>query len=112
MNDALVKALDPQLARKALKKDPKSKSTALAPQLPFAQLVEKKHQEDIPRTHIDRHKFSTNSTFSPSINNLSFEIDNLRVDDINTMEQDIAHGINVVRQKYSTILILKENHSS
>ena len=45
MNDALVKALDPQLARVALKKIPNHKSTALEPQLPIAQLVEKIHQE-------------------------------------------------------------------
>ena len=101
MNDALVKALDPQLARIALKKFANHKSTALEPQLPFAQLLEEIHQEDITRTHIDRHKLNTNSTFSPSINNLSLEIDNLTVKDIHTMEQDIAHGINVVQNKYS-----------
>ena len=101
MNDALVKALDPQLARIALKKIANYKSTALEPQHPFAQLVEKIHQEDITRTHIDRHKLNTNSTFSPSINNLSLEIDNLTVEDIHTMEQDFAHGINLVRHKYS-----------
>ena len=56
MNDALVKALDPKLARIALKKIENHKSTALEPHLPFAQLVEKIHQEDITRTHIDRHK--------------------------------------------------------
>ena len=60
------------------------------------QLVEKIHQADITRTHIDRPKLSTNSTLSPSINNLSFEIGNLTVDDIHTIEQDIAHGIKVV----------------
>ena len=73
----------------------------MEPQLPFAQLVEKIHREDITRTHIDRHKLNTNSTLSPSINNLFLEIDNLTVDDIHTMEQDIAQGINVVRLKYS-----------
>ena len=36
MNDALVKALDPQLARIAHKKIANHKSTALEPQLPFA----------------------------------------------------------------------------
>ena len=101
MNDALVKALVPQLTRIALKKIANHKSTALEPQLPFAQLVEKLHQEDITRTHIDRHKLNTNPTSSHSINNLSLEIDNLTVDDIHAMEQDIAHGINVVRQKYT-----------
>ena len=50
MNDALVKALDPQLVRKALKKIANHKSTALEPQLPFAQLVEKIQQEDITLT--------------------------------------------------------------
>ena len=64
MNDALVKTLDPQLARIARKKIANHKSTALEPRLPFAQIVEKIHQEDITRTHTDRHKFSTNSTFS------------------------------------------------
>ena len=97
MNDALVKALDPQLAGIALKKIPNHKSTALEPQIPFAQLVQKKHQEDFTRTPIDRHNLNTNSTLSPSINKLSFEIDNLTVDDKHTMEQDIALGTNEVR---------------
>ena len=101
MNDALVKALDPQLARIALKMIANHKSTALKPKLPYAQLVEKIHQEDITRTHIDRHKLNTNSTLSPSINNLSLGIGNLTVDIIHTMEQSIAHAINVVRHKYS-----------
>ena len=90
MKDALVKTLDPQLARIALKKIANYYSTALEPQLPFAQLVEKIHQEDITRTHIDRHKLNTNSTLSPSINNFSLQIDNLTVDDIHAMEQDTA----------------------
>ena len=47
MYDALVKALDPQLARIALKKIANHKSTALEPQHPFVHLVEKIHQEDI-----------------------------------------------------------------
>ena len=42
MNDALVKALDPQLARIALKKIANRKSTALEPQLAFAKFVGKK----------------------------------------------------------------------
>ena len=58
MNDALVKALDPQLARIALKKIADQKSTTLESQLPFAQLIEKIHQEDITRTHIDRHELN------------------------------------------------------
>ena len=37
MNDAFVKALDPLLARSALKKIANHNSTTLAPQLPFAQ---------------------------------------------------------------------------
>ena len=59
------------------------------------------HQEDITRTHIDRHKLNANPTSSYSINNLSLEIDSLKVDDIHAMEQDIADGINVVQYKYS-----------
>ena len=98
---ALVKGLDPQLARIALKKIANHKSTALEPQLSFAQLVKKIHQADVTRTHIDRHKLKTKSTLSPSIDNFSLEIDNLTVDEIHTMEQHIAHGVNVVRQKYS-----------
>ena len=86
MNDALVKALDPQLARIALIKIANHKSTALEPQLPFAQLVEKIHQDYITRTHIDRQKLNANSTLSSSLINLSFEIDNLTVDDIHTIE--------------------------
>ena len=43
MNDALVNALDPQLARIALKKIANHKITALEPRLPFAQFVEKIH---------------------------------------------------------------------
>ena len=101
MNDALVKALDPQLARIALKKIANHKSTAIEPQFPFAQLVEKIHQEHITRTHIDRHKLNTNPPSSHPINNLSLEIDNLTVDDIHAMEQDIAHGINLVRRTHS-----------
>ena len=102
MNDALFKALDPQLARIALTKIiANHKSNALEPQLPFAHLVEKIHQEDIGRTHIDRHKLNTNSTLSPSIKNLSLRRYNLTVDEIHVMEHDIAHGINVVRHKYS-----------
>ena len=64
-------------------------------------LLKKIHQENITRTHIDRHKLNTNSTLSPSIYNLSLEIDNLTVDDIHAIEQDIAHGKNVVRHKNS-----------
>ena len=82
MNDAFVKALDPLLARIALKKIANHKSIELEAQLPFAQLVDKIHQEDITRTHIDRQKLNTNSTFSSSINNLSLEIENLTVHDV------------------------------
>ena len=60
---AHVKALDPQLAGIALKQIANHKSAALEPQLPFAQPVEKIHQEDITRTHIDRHKL----TFQPHL---------------------------------------------
>ena len=56
LNDALVKALDPQLARIALKKISNLQPIAMEPQLPFAQVVEKIHQEYITGTHIDRHK--------------------------------------------------------
>ena len=101
MIEALSKALDPQLARIALKKIENHKSTALEPQLQFAQLVERIHQEDNTRTQIDRPKLKTNSTPLTSSINLPLEIDNLTVDDIHTMEQDIAHGINVVQHKYS-----------
>ena len=98
INDALVKALDPQLARIAPKRIAKQKSTLLEPQLSFAQLFEKIHQEDITRTHIDRHKMNTNSTLSLFINNISLDIDNFKVDDIRTIEQDSAYGINVVQE--------------
>ena len=47
MDDALVKALDPQLARIERKEIANHKSTALEPQHPFAQLVEK----NTPRRH-------------------------------------------------------------
>ena len=50
LNDALVKALDPQLARIALKKIENHKSSELEAQLSFALLVEKIYQEDITRT--------------------------------------------------------------
>ena len=53
MNDAVVRALDPKLARIALLSIANHKSTALEPQLPFAQLVEKTQQENITRTHYD-----------------------------------------------------------
>ena len=90
MNDALVKALDPQLAQIALKEISNRKSTASEPQLTFAQLVEKIHQDDITRTHIDRHKINTYSTLSSFINNLSLDIDNLTVDDIHTKRNHAA----------------------
>ena len=51
MSDALFKALDPQLARVALKKIANHKSTALEPQLLLAQLVEK-HTQNILQEHI------------------------------------------------------------
>ena len=98
MNDAFVKALDPQLARTALKKFANHKSTALEPQLPLAQLVLKIHKENITGTHIDRHKISTNYTLSSSINNISLDINNLTLD-IHRMEQEIAHGMKVVGDK-------------
>ena len=112
MNDALVKALDRQLARIALKKISNHKSTALEPQLPFAQLFEKNHQEDITRTHIDRHKLNTNSNLSTPINNLSLEIDNPTIDYLHAMEQGIAHGIKIMQHKYSNDPNFKLNHSS
>ena len=56
INDALVKELDPQSTRLTVKKVADHKSTALEPQLPFAHLVEKTRQDDITKTHIDRHK--------------------------------------------------------
>ena len=74
--------------------------------------VEKIHQEDITRTHIDRHKISPNSALSSSVNNLSIDIDNLIIDDVRTMEQDIAYGINVVRHKTQMTQILTGNHYS
>ena len=108
MNDALVKALGPQLARIALKKRARYKSTSLEPQPPFAQLVEKTYKEEITRTQIVRHKLNKNSTPSSSFNNLSFDIDHLTVDDIHAMEHNIAYEINVVRQKYSNDPNFKE----
>ena len=101
LNDAIVKALDPQLARIALRKIANHKSTALEPQLPFAQLVGKISQEDITRTYIYRHKISTYSSLSSSIQNISLDIDNLTVDGVRLMDQDFAYGINLVRHKYS-----------
>ena len=101
MNKALVKALDPHLARIALKMIANHKSTASEPQLPFAQLVEKIHQMLITRRHLNRRKLNANSTLSSSINSHSLEIDNLTVDDVHMMEQDIAHRNNVVQHKYS-----------
>ena len=53
MNDALVKALDPQLGRVALKMIANQKFPALEPQLPFAQLVEKKTSR---RYHKNTHR--------------------------------------------------------
>ena len=91
MNYALFKVLDPQLAKIALKKISNHKSTALEQQLPFAQLVEKIHQEDNTRTHTDRHKIKTNCTLSESINNISKEMDNLAVD-IRAIDEHMAYG--------------------
>ena len=75
MNDAMVRALDPQLARIALKKITDHKPRALERPLPFAYLVEKLHHEDITRTLTDSHKLKANSIFSPSKNNISTELD-------------------------------------
>ena len=80
MNDALVKAIDPKLTRIALKKIVNHKSAVLEPQLPFAQLIEKIHREDITRAHIDRNKTNKNSTISSTIKNISMEVDNLTID--------------------------------
>ena len=101
MNDSLVKTLDPQITRIALEKIANRKSTALEPQLPLAQLVEKIYQEDITRTNTDRHKIGKNSTLFSVINNISVRINNLTVNVVRTMKQDIAYGNNVVRHKYS-----------
>ena len=52
-NDVLVKALDPRLARMAVKNIANHKSTALELQLPFAQLVEKtsrRHHKNTQRS--------------------------------------------------------------
>ena len=95
MNDAL----DPQLARIALKKIANHKSNALEQQLPLAQLTEKIHQEDITRTQIDRQKLSATSNTSSFIKIKSSDIDHLIIEDVCTMEQDIAYAIKVVRQK-------------
>ena len=38
------------------------KSSALEPQFPFEQLVDKIYKEDVMRTHIERRKIKTNST--------------------------------------------------
>ena len=84
MNDALVKTLDPKLARIAPKKIENHKSNALEPRLSFEQLVDEIHQEDITTTHIDRHRLNTNSVIYSSVNNLSLK------DDTHMMEQDIA----------------------
>ena len=65
ITDALIKTRDPHLARVAPKKIANQKSTALDTQLYFGKLFEKIYEEDIARTHIDRHKVSTNSTISP-----------------------------------------------
>ena len=51
MNDEIVKTLNPQLAKLVLKKVANLKSTAMEPQLPFAQIMEKIHQKDFTRTH-------------------------------------------------------------
>ena len=85
MNDALFRVPDPQLAGIALNKFSKHGSTALEPRLPFSQLVEKIHHEDITITQIGRHKISTNSTPFSSTNNISSDIDNLSKDEVRTM---------------------------
>ena len=56
---------------------------------------------DITRTHIDRHKLSTNYPLTSSINNISLDIDDLTVKDVRGMAPKILYGINAVRQKYS-----------
>ena len=46
------------------------------------------------------------------MNNVSIDIDKITVDDVRTIEQDIAYGINVVRSNYSDYPNFKENHFS
>ena len=85
-----------------LKKKANIKSTTLELQLSFAHLLEKIHQEDSTRRHIERHKMNTNSTFSLSINILSVHIDNkekVTVVDLSTKKQHIAYGCSVLRHK-------------
>ena len=62
MNEALVKALDRQLASTAVKNFANHRSTAMVPQT---------------RTHTAGYKLRTNSTLSSSIKNLSLDIDHL-----------------------------------
>ena len=68
----------------------------------FAHLLEKIHQEDSTRTHIERHKMNTNFIFSLSINILFIHIDNrekVTVVDLSTKKQHIAYGSSVLRPK-------------
>ena len=104
-NDGLVTAVDQQLARKALEKITNLKLTAMVRPLPVTQLVEKLQQEEISSTDFDWHKIKKNCTLSPSINIISTEIDYLTIDDIRAVEQDIACGINVIRQGTQLIRI-------
>ena len=101
IKDALIRALDTKFTRIALKKIVNDKSTALKPQLLFAHLIEKIQHVDIIRTRIDWYKIRTISTLSSSIINMSTEIDNHTGDFIQTREQNIAYGNNVVRHKHS-----------
>ena len=73
----------------------------------FHLLIKKIHQEDLARTNIDRHKNITNSTLSSSMNKISTDIENHTVDDVRTLEQDIAYGIKVVTRRYSNDTNLK-----
>ena len=76
MNEALVKAFDPQLTRIAQKianHKKKHWNHSFHSHNLLKRYTKKTLQEDI-----FRHKLNTNSTLSPSINNLSLEIDNVR----------------------------------
>ena len=86
--------------RNSFKKIANHKLTALELQLSFTHLVEKIHQDNITR-HISSTR--NQKIFYPFIINKkkSTEIDNLTVDDIQTLEQTMAYGINVVRHKHS-----------
>ena len=84
------------------------KTTALEPQHPILQLVDKIHQEDTTRSIFHEEKTKTESTLEPKMNSINSDFENFTDDDIRVVKQDIASDNKVVQQNHSIDTILKK----